>query len=114
MFGTFVAAGDRPFILTPEQIRANLLRFTFNGQRIFKEEQPEYRRVLDELADAPLADLGETLRKPNLARLVVTDDNMATEFKQQPWSSPAFGWMAFYQRRWPQGILQFLRQRSRR
>jgi SAM-dependent methyltransferase len=85
-YSTFVAASDAPFDQTPEERRANLLRFVRrdperpgSGTVIFHRDA-DHRAVLEEMAHAPLPDLGEALRARTDLWLI-TDDNMATEFK---------------------------------
>jgi spermidine synthase len=65
----FVAASDRPFDMTDDQQRSNLMKFSrLNGQ------------VLEDLLAVNTANMGPSLRRQeDLWR--ITDDNMATEFK---------------------------------
>jgi spermidine synthase len=65
----FVAASDRPFDMTDDQQRSNLMKFSrLNGQ------------VLEDLLAVNTANVGPSLRRQeDLWR--ITDDNMATEFK---------------------------------
>jgi hypothetical protein len=63
--------------------RANLLQFRLDGERPVFESSPAHRRKLDELSAWPLPDLhDELLRDPRLQ--LVTDDNMAVEYKLRP------------------------------
>ena len=100
-FGSFVAASDRPFDMSDEVKRDNLLRFTSEGRPILSPDTPATRKVLEELVSAPLPDMGEELRRrPNLP--VITEDNMLTEYKRMHnkltplyrWYDPDRAWFA--------------------
>ena len=95
-YGSFVAASDSPFNLTPDQVRANLLKFAGPDGPVF-ERSAETLRLLDELAATPLVDLGNSLRRRN-DLIVITDDNMATEYRLTPWCSSQWTWTSLLQR----------------
>jgi SAM-dependent methyltransferase len=84
----FVAAGDTPFAMTPEQRRANLLRFERDGKPVFDPSIPELRALLDELADSDLGDDAPAYRiRTDL--FCITDENMASEYKRcRKWFPP--------------------------
>ncbi|MDD4892074.1 MAG: hypothetical protein PHU85_19300, partial [Phycisphaerae bacterium] len=79
-YGNFIAASDSPFALSPDQVRANLLKFVANGKPVFDVEQPAYRSLLEDMANKPLPDVAPAFRDRGDLWLI-TDDNMATEYK---------------------------------
>ena len=80
-YSSFVGVSDSPFVLTPAERRLNLERFLDRDGQPFLLSTAQRRAVLERLAHAPLADLGDALRRePGLWR--ITDDNMATEYKR--------------------------------
>ena len=100
-FGSFVAASDKPFAMSGDARRENLLRFTAEQRPILNPDAPATRKVLEELVSAPLPDLGEELRRrPDLR--VITEDNMLTEYKRMHnkltplyrWYDPDRAWFA--------------------
>jgi len=97
----FVAVSDSPFALAPEQVHANLLKFAFDGRAVFDESRPEYAALARRLAAHPLIDVGEALRQRRDLWLV-TDDNMATEYKRRRWYDPRATWGALWGR-WRSG-----------
>ncbi|MFP4355103.1 MAG: spermidine synthase [Phycisphaerae bacterium] len=97
-FGSFVAASDRPFDPTAEQIRSNLMKFrTADGQPVFAASQQAIA-VLDELATTELPELGPQLRQRRDLE-AITDDNMYTEYKLKPWFSSDWSWAAMWGRK---------------
>lgn len=76
----FVAGSDGPFAVTKDQARENFLKFKSKGTPIFAS--PNMEPVLEKLLDSMPKDRGEIYRqKQNLT--LITDDNMATEFKRR-------------------------------
>ena len=83
MVNTFVAASDAPFDMGAADRRANLLQFRLDGDKPLFEASPAHRNKLEELSLRPLPELrDELLRDPRLQ--LVTDDNMAVEYKLRP------------------------------
>lgn len=81
MVRNFVAASDAPFDLTPDEIRANLLKYKLdNGTRVF-EQSESYQRELEAMVRYPLPELHDSILQ-EAGRQLITDDNMAVEFKQ--------------------------------
>jgi hypothetical protein len=80
----FVAASDRPFSRGADEKRRSLLEFERAGGPVFAEGDPDRRALLDSLANAALPEEGSSLRAAP-GRLCITDDNMATEFKDAWW-----------------------------
>lgn len=80
MYRNFVAVSDAPFDMTPDEKRANLLQFKLpDGSPLF-ERDAKHRAKLDELVNYRFPELHDSIQKePGL--LVVTDDNMAVEYK---------------------------------
>lgn len=79
-YSTFVAASDAPLAPSPAERRERLLRFRGTGEQPLFLQDPGHRARLEQLANAALPDERATL----LARRdlwLITDDNMATEFK---------------------------------
>jgi spermidine synthase len=79
-FSAFVAASDSPFDIPAAERYANLLRFKLNdGSPVMTRDAP-HRAKLKELAEVPLRDIrAELLARKDL--WLITDDNMATEYK---------------------------------
>ena len=78
--GNFVAASDAPFDLTVEERRRNMLAFELPSAAPNDGMNIASRQELSRLADTPLVDDAAALRARTDLR-IVTDDNMATEFK---------------------------------
>lgn len=76
-----VAASDSPMALTPEQRRANLLRFRRDGKLVFDPQVPELAAILDDLVASDLEDEGPMYRA-RTDLYCITDDNMASEYKR--------------------------------
>jgi hypothetical protein len=97
-YNNFIAGSDSPFSQTPEQIRANLLQFTTTGREgdpkmfetippsIAPDRRDRYAAALQgalaELAATPFPNEAPTWRLRH-DLWVITDDNMATEFKRE-------------------------------
>ena len=93
-YSNFVAASDRPFCLTPEQVRANLLKFRDPaGQPVLGSARTA--RLLEEFTHTPLRDQGDALRA-RTDRMCITDDNMATEYKLFRGVRPELSWGALW------------------
>jgi spermidine synthase len=85
----FVAAGDTPFAMAPEQRHANLLRFRRDGKLVFDPTIPELRVILDELANSDLEDEAPAYRS-RTDLFCITDENMACEYRRcRKWFPPA-------------------------
>jgi len=100
-FNSFYAASDSPFEITPDRIRENLTQFTHNGtpggQPTFDLNNPDHVACIEKLATAPLDDQGDAWRARNDLR-VITDDNMATEYKLFRWYNSKATWMAYWKK----------------
>jgi spermidine synthase/glycerol-3-phosphate acyltransferase PlsY len=97
----FVAASDSPFALTPQQVRENLMQFRSpDGKIIFADadRDPAVGAVVRELAEADLSDKGAALRERRDLYLI-SDDNMATEFKSKRVYDPSHSWWAYLHNR---------------
>jgi spermidine synthase len=97
-YNNFVAGSDSPFNQTPDQIRANLLQFTITGREgdpktfetipsyIAPDRRDRYAEALGgalaTLSAETFPDEAPALRKRSYL-FVITDDNMATEFKRE-------------------------------
>jgi spermidine synthase len=91
-YKNFVAASDAPFAMTPDERRANLLRFRRQARGVFDPSVPQTAAALQELVAASTADEGPALRGSGHLRCI-TDDNMATEFKaRNEWCRPNGQW----------------------
>ncbi len=82
MVGNFVAASERPFDITGEARRRQLLRFRDPDGRPTFLRTPEFRAELDRLVGMELPEMGEEMRASGELR-VITDDNMACEFERR-------------------------------
>lgn len=78
-FKNMVIAGDTPSDVPPEQKRANLAQFHYpDGSPAYKNQA-----TIDELVNITYPNQRETwLARQDL--MLITDDNMATEFKKKP------------------------------
>lgn len=80
MVSNFVAASSSPFDMSKEERRQQLLRFKeADGQPSFLRTDA-FKDNLEELVNMDLPELGPAARKSD-QHPVVTDDNMATEYK---------------------------------
>lgn len=93
-----IAASDSPFTQTPEQIRSNLMQFTRGGreggERIFQNVPPSLPEQYHERYRAALTAAIEVMSQYDIRTnespywrdrkdlWIITDDNMATEFKR--------------------------------
>ena len=94
-YSNFIAAGDSPFDLTRDQVRDNLLKFVGRRGAVFAG--PGRRELLDELAATEFPDQGPAMRSRR-DLLTITDDNMATEYKLNPWLSRQMSWPGLFRR----------------
>ena len=94
-YGNFVAASDSRFILSQAQIRENLLKFEDSGGRIF--ERPGSGDLLNAMSRSLMLNVAPELRKRN-DLLLITDDNMVTEYKNIRWLSWRQIWGALMHR----------------
>ena len=78
--GNFVAASDAPFDLTAEERLRKMLAFDAPWGSQNEALTASVLKTLSGLASTPLEDEGAALRARHDLK-VVTDDNMATEFK---------------------------------
>jgi len=94
-YAYFVAASDSPFSMTPQQKRANLLRFRRDGKPVFEPEVPELRGILEEMVAAELKDLIPVYRA-RTDLYCITDDNMASEYKRnRKWFNVKTNWARY-------------------
>lgn len=95
-YENFVAGSDAPFAMTPAEIRAGLLRFEMRGAKVFGGGGGSaLSDVLRDMSNADLRDVGPELRA-NGALRVITDDNMASEYKRTPWREERKGWWRWF------------------
>jgi predicted membrane-bound spermidine synthase len=93
----FIAASDASFDLTTTERAANLERFTEGGQAIFSRSPAMGKRAV-ELATWSLSDVGPAFRERS-DLWVITDDNMASEFRAGlRFYEPARGWAGLLSR----------------
>lgn len=81
MVQNFVAASDAPFDLTPAEIRANLLKYKLDDGTPVFEQSDEHRAKLEKLVHYELPEMHDSILQ-EAGRQLITDDNMAVEFKQ--------------------------------
>jgi hypothetical protein len=79
-YANFIMASDHPFDLTAEERAQNLDRFVRHGTKVFNEVGPG-SVMRAQLIKAPLNDVGPGYRAQERPHLLITDDNMATEYK---------------------------------
>lgn len=99
MVSNFVAASSSPFDISREERRKQLLRFKNpDGAPVFLQTEA-YRVNLEELLGRELPELGPITRQSDEFP-VVTDDNMATEFKplRNPFQNDDATWSALFRR----------------
>lgn len=78
----FVAGSDEPFNVGTGLRRKNLLSFMDDqGKPVFNEQTPELRALLNTLTHEELPDIREKLLREQSDLWVITDDNMASEYK---------------------------------
>jgi spermidine synthase len=77
-YKTFVAAGETPFLLSPEERRNNLLNFEIAGHPWLDPSNPQMARVLSAYSKTGLSYMDKAIDRS----LIITDDNMATEFRK--------------------------------
>jgi spermidine synthase len=94
MVEDFCAASDEPFVMTPEQIRTNLLKYQRHGNAIFDTSNPEHDKLLDEMSHAVKPFIPDPDAHKRLWR--ITDDNMATEYKLEKWFDTGKSWKSFF------------------
>ena len=97
LFSTFVAASDSPFEMTGEMKLRNLLSFVSAYGHTRVKDKVAFKNTLESLAQNSLSDrAAEILAKKGLWH--ITDDNMATEFKNKNrWFEPSATWAKFFQ-----------------
>jgi spermidine synthase len=93
-YENFVAGSDAPFAMTPARIREALTRFEMRRNKVFAGggEMPE---VIHEMSNADLRDVAADLRADSSLR-VITDDNMASEYKRTPWRDEKRAWWRWF------------------
>ena len=74
----FVAASDTPFKMTTEEKKKAFLQFIQNGDPVFKQNDSALA-LLDKYSATPLLNVRDSFLRKNL--WVITDNNMATEYK---------------------------------
>lgn len=85
-YQNFVAASDSPFNLGPEEKKANFSAFIQNGEPLL--DKKEHAEILDHFLTARLSDVHDSILEKNL--WLITDNNMATEYKSGLWHKPLF------------------------
>jgi spermidine synthase len=96
-YQTFIAASDSPFNMSEKEARSNIQKFIKEPMKSMYQTRihpPLFQR----LAATPLDDIADDYRnKSDL--VVITDDNMATEFRR---TSPKTGvpWASFLKKVW--------------
>lgn len=90
VYNNMIAASDTPFSMSPKERKQNLLQFMDeNGKPIFSGSAQ--LNVLEELANIDLSDVRtEALSYKDL--WLITDDNMATEYKKNSFMKPSDYW----------------------
>jgi spermidine synthase/multisubunit Na+/H+ antiporter MnhF subunit len=79
-YQNFAVASDAPFNMTADEKRANLLEFKRDdGKPLFLQSR-KHRAKLEEMAKHQFTDLRDQLLKET-GQILITDDNMAVEFK---------------------------------
>jgi spermidine synthase len=80
MYTNFVAASDAPFDMTMEEKKNNLLNFLDSDKTPLFYRDERYRRTLNQLVEQELKDIRQETRDQK-NRWLITDDNMAVEYK---------------------------------
>jgi spermidine synthase len=98
IYGNFVAASDSPFSLSPPQIEENLLKFQENGKPVFLKNEAS-ASIFSRMARSDISDKANIFRKVKGLRQI-TDDNMATEFKNpyQGIYDPRRSWFVLFKK----------------
>lgn len=81
-YRSFVAASDKPFNLSIEEKRNSFLHFFRGNQQIFTENTDRIN-LLNKFSSTSLLNIRDSILQENL--WLITDDNMATEYKAGIW-----------------------------
>jgi len=85
-----IAVSDSPVVFDRERWRANLLRYVIDGKHVIDASDPTQMTRLEEIVGIPDDPTGRTLvsfenddqlRGRLQNRLIITDDNMGTEWR---------------------------------
>jgi spermidine synthase len=79
-YRNFAVASDAPFNMTAEEKRANLLEFKRDDGKPMFLQSRKHRAKLEEMAKHQFKDLRDQLLRES-GQILITDDNMAVEFK---------------------------------
>jgi hypothetical protein len=89
-FVNCIAASDSPLLFDRERWRAALLSYLIDGKHVIDASDPNQMKALDEIVGIPDDPTGRTmlsfetndqLRSRLQNRLIITDDNMGTEWR---------------------------------
>ena len=80
-YGSFIAASDSPFSNDPETKKLRLMKYIYHGWPINKMGDPGLLRILDGMATSPTNNLRESILSSIEIANIITDDNLASEFK---------------------------------
>ena len=96
--GSFIAASDHPFDMSLEERRSALTQFSVAGVPVFDPSHSEKLKLLETMARRDHVDVRRSF-KPNDRFIVITDDNMATEYKGRfTFYDPARAWWHLWPR----------------
>jgi spermidine synthase len=91
---SFLAVSDSPIVLDKERWRQTLTAYRIEGRSVLRLDLPDHRDRLNEilaLADTPgtpgetlrgSMETGESVRRRNAGKLIITDDNMGIEWRR--------------------------------
>ncbi|MBK9295048.1 MAG: MFS transporter [Oligoflexia bacterium] len=76
-----IAGSDRPFVFSKDERKNALLNFIVDGKPLFTKDKEHMAIMQKIIKDTEFTDLGDTLRGPQPYLNLITDDNLASEFK---------------------------------
>lgn len=80
-FRSFVAASDSPFTQSPAETKAQLALFAENDMLIAESDREKFLTAIENLSLSDLSDQREAILKTSFYSHLITDNNLASEFK---------------------------------
>ena len=93
-YSNFIAASDEPFPDDVDQIEARLLQYNYRGRTLADRDEPRLNQIIEELAESDLSDQRQEILSRGELLYVITDDNLASEFKtRKRMYAPSRNWL---------------------
>jgi len=91
---SFMAVSDSPIVVDKERWRQNLMTYRIEGKPVLDLAKPEHQKRLGEIlalvdtlstptGDPDSMETGESVRRRNAGKLIITDDNMGLEWNKR-------------------------------